>query len=420
MTTASPRLSAIEGVSLQSLADRFGTPLYVYSRRALVENFDRLRDAFAELDPLIAFSVKSNGNAAILRTLLARGAGLDIVSGGELARGLAAGADPSKIVFAGVGKTREEIAAALRARIFLFNVESEPEAEAISSVAVKLKKRARAALRVNPDVDPSTHHYITTGKKENKFGVPFERARAAFDRVARLRGVEAIGLHAHIGSQIVDPGAYAAALERLLELRARLERDGHAIEALNLGGGFGIDYESGRKPMDVKKLAARLTPMLRPLGARVIFEPGRSIVGPAGWLLTRAIYIKQGAGRRFLIVDAAMNDLIRPSLYSAHHRISAVGRARAGRAAKYDVVGPICESGDFLGKDRPFVAPDAGDLFVIHDCGAYGFAMASNYNSRPRAAEVMVRGRRAETIRERETIEDLTRLERTPDFITRD
>ena len=397
----------IEGVALEALAKKYGTPLYIYSRARLVENFGRSRDAFAAVDPLIAYSAKANSNGAILRTLVGEGAGLDIVSGGELARGLRAGADPAKIIFAGVGKTPAEIEAALRARILAFNVESEPEAAAIAEVARKLRRRAPVCLRVNPDVDAATHHYITTGKKENKFGIPLAGIRRLVKRLAKLEHLEVVGLHAHIGSQILKPEPYAEALGRLAELIGLLRRDGHAIRILNLGGGFGIDYTGDDTPLDPAALAARLTPAIQALGVRVVLEPGRSIVGPAGSLLVRVIYVKEGAGRSFAIVDGAMNDLLRPSLYSAFHRIEPVGGARRGKPRLYDVVGPICESGDFLGKDRTFPPLAPGDLLLVRDAGAYGMAMASNYNSRPRAAEVMIDGRKHTLVRRRETVDDL-------------
>jgi len=408
---------SVEQVKVAALAKRYGTPLYVYSHEALVENYHAIADAFAPLRPLIAFSMKSNANAAVLRTLIGQGAGLDIVSGGELARGLAAGVDPRKVIFAGVGKSREEIAAAIRAGIRAFNVESEPEAEAIAEVARKLRKKAPVAIRVNPDVDAATHHYITTGRKENKFGIPFPAVRRLAKRLAALGGLEFVGLHCHIGSQILKPGGYVTALGRMAELLAALRRDGHAARLLNLGGGFGIAYEEGQEPLDMIGLAELLVAPIQELGVDIIFEPGRSIVGSAGFLLTRVEYVKAGAVKNFAIVDGAMSDLIRPSLYSAYHRIVRDGPAGRGRPRTYDVVGPICESGDFLGKERAFPALRSGDLLVVCDAGAYGMAMASNYNSRPRAAEVLVKGARAFLVRRRETIEDLTRQEAVPEFL---
>lgn len=417
--TRDPKSKAlkIDGVRIETLAKKYGTPLYVYSLKRLLGNFRAIRDAFAPLEPLIAYSMKSNSNGAILRALVGDGAGLDIVSGGELERGLRAGADPGKIIFAGVGKSREEIARALRAGIRAFNIESAPEAEAIAQVARKLRKTAPAAIRVNPDVDAATHHYITTGKKENKFGIPFAEVRKLFKKLARLEGLSLTGLHCHIGSQILKPTGYIKALDRMVELVTLLRRDGHPIDLLNLGGGFGIAYQQDQHPMDVATLANALMPTLADLQVQVIFEPGRSISGPAGFLLTRVQYVKEGEAKHFAIVDGAMNDLIRPSLYSAYHRILADGPARRGPASPYDVVGPICESGDFLGKDRPFAPLAEGDLLLVCDAGAYGMAMASNYNSRPRPAEVMVAGHKHELVRRRETLEDLVAQETVPGFL---
>lgn len=417
--TRDPRTQAlmIDGVKAEALAKKYGTPLYVYSYERLLANFRAIKDAFAPVSPLIAFSMKSNSNGAVLRALIQDGAGLDIVSGGELARGLKAGVDPKKVIFAGVGKSRVEIATALRAGIRAFNVESEPEAGAIAEVARKLRKTAPIAIRVNPDVDAATHHYITTGKKENKFGIPYEQIRKLFKRLAKLEGLNLVGLHCHIGSQILKPHGYVEALERMAELLALLRRDGHPITLLNLGGGFGIAYEEDQEPMDVAALAKSLLPTIEPLGVEIIFEPGRSVAGPAGFLLTRVEYVKDGEAKNFAIVDGAMNDLIRPSLYSAYHRILLAGAPRRGKSRLYDVVGPICESGDFLGKDRPFPALQSGDLLLVCDAGAYGMAMASNYNSRPRPAEVMINGRRHSLVRRRESVEDLIQNEVVPEFL---
>jgi len=412
-------INKIEGVSLEALAKKYGTPLYIYSHKELVGNYRRIQSAFAALNPLIAFSMKCNSNQAVLRSLIREGAGLDIVSVGELHRGLVAGVAPEKVVFAGVGKTREEIAVAIKAGIRMFNIESEAEGEAIAEVARKMKTTARAAIRINPDVDASTHHYITTGKKENKFGIAFNTARKVFNRVAKLKGMDLCGIHCHIGSQILKHDGYVEAIGRVFELLDILKKDGHALSSLNLGGGFGIDYEKGTTPMDVAALGKRIVPMLKPLGMDIIFEPGRSIAGSAGFLLTRVEYIKPGDAKNFAIIDGAMNDLIRPSLYSAFHRILLVGKAGKGKKAKYDIVGPICESGDFLGKDREFTNLKRDDLLLVCDAGAYGMAMASNYNSRPRAAEVMVSGTKHFIVRSRETIDDLFSHESIPAFLSK-
>jgi diaminopimelate decarboxylase len=408
----------IESVSLAALAKKYGTPLYVYSHARLVDNFRRVRDAFAPLgEAMVAFSMKTNANGAILRLLVGEGAGLDIVSGGELERALMAGADPAKIVFAGVGKTEPEIAAALRAAILAFNVESEAEAESIAAVARQLRLHAPICLRVNPDVDAGTHAYISTGKKENKFGIPIGDARRLMKKLATLPQLDLIGVHCHIGSQILDPSVYVEAIGRMAELIRLLRGDGHRLRVLNMGGGFGIAYTDEQEPMDVAGLAKRLAPTIESLGVKLILEPGRFIAGPAGFLLTRVIYVKPGAAKNFAIVDGAMNDLIRPSLYSAFHRILLDGPERRGKRLAYDVVGPICESGDFLGKDRVFPPLAAGDLLLACDAGAYGMAMASNYNSRPRPAEVMVKGSRSHLIRWRETVARLVADEIVPNFL---
>ena len=417
--TRDPKTGAlmIDGVKIETLAKRYGTPLYVYSHERLIENYRTVAEAFAPVNPLIAFSMKSNSSGAILRSLINEGCGLDIVSGGELARGIRAGADPKKIIYAGVGKTREEIAQAVVTGIRAFNVESEPEAEAIGEVASRLRRTADVALRVNPDVDAATHHYITTGKKENKFGIAYENIRKLFKKLARFDSLRLVGIHAHIGSQILKPEGYVKALERLAELYDLLRKDGHELEIFNFGGGFGIAYQDDQQPMDVAALAKKLIPTLQSLEAQIIFEPGRFIIGPAGFLVTQVQYIKCGDAKNFAIIDGGMNDLIRPSLYSAYHRILLDGQKRRGKAVTYDVVGPICESGDFLGKDREFTGLAEGDLLLVCDAGAYGMAMASNYNSRPRPAEVMIAGKKHELIRERETIEDLVRQEVVPEFL---
>ena len=407
----------LEGADLESLARRFGTPLYVYSLKAIRENYRRIRRAFGPLRPVIAYSAKANSNGAILRALAREGAALDIVSGGELERGLRAGFPPQRIFFAGVGKTKGEIAAALRAGIRAFNIESPAEAEQIARIARRLRKPAPALLRINPDVDAKTHDYISTGKKEKKFGINFDLAVEVFERVKALPGLDLLGLHAHIGSEILQPAPHAQALKRLAQLIDRLRARGHSIRCLNLGGGFGIGYGDRQKPLDVEALAQRLLPTLRRLGCEAAFEPGRAIVGNAGLLLTRVIYIKDGSAKRFAIVDAGMNDLIRPSLYGAHHRIERVRQSHGEKRRRVDVVGPVCESGDFFAIDRALPPLAAGDLLAVLDAGAYGMAMASTYNSRPLAAEVLVSRGRAALIRERGTVADLTRRERMPGFL---
>ncbi|OPZ20568.1 MAG: Diaminopimelate decarboxylase [candidate division BRC1 bacterium ADurb.BinA364] len=407
----------LEGANLMRAAERFGVPLYVYSAKAIRDNFRRIRDAFAECAPLIAYSAKANTSGAILRLLAREGAGLDVVSGGELERGLRAGFPAARIVYSGVGKTEAEIARSIECGILRFNIESPAEAERIAATADRLGKTARAALRVNPDVDAHTHDYITTGKKENKFGINYDQAADVFDRVARMKGIALDGVHAHIGSEILRIDPHIRALDRLEGLIGELRRKGHAIESVNLGGGFGIGYGDDEEPLDVAALAGRLAPRLKSLCGEVVFEPGRSIVGDTGLLLTRVVYIKNGSARRFAIVDAGMNDLARPALYNAYHRIERVREAAGEPLETIDVVGPICESADFLAKDRALPPLKQGDLLAVLDAGAYGMAMASHYNSRPLAAEVLVSGGQCHLIRERETIEDLMRMERMPDFL---
>jgi diaminopimelate decarboxylase len=413
-----------EEVPVSDIADRVGTPTYIYSARTVLEHYRRLRDAFAKgLDVLLCYSIKANSNLSLLKLLQSEGAGFDVVSVGEIHRALRVGAAPRTIVFAGVGKTDEEIRFALQQGILQFNVESESELEAIDGVARGLGLVARIALRVNPDVDPRTHTYITTGKKENKFGLDFDRVRGILGRLGRFPSVRLSGLHIHIGSQIVHVEPYVDALRRLVDFLPECARAGHAIESLDLGGGFGIFYKekAARPPED---FASALLPLLAETKCRIILEPGRFIVGNAGILVTRVLYVKQSGEKTFYICDAGMTDLIRPSLYGAYHRIwpvrteaSVEGEAPdegdwKGPAGVADVVGPICESGDFFAKDRRLPPLRRGDLLAVFSTGAYGYAMSSNYNSRPRAAEVLTAGGRFEVVQTRESVEDLLRRER--------
>jgi diaminopimelate decarboxylase len=399
----------VEGRSLRDLADEFGTPLYVYSRGTLRAQFSALAKAMAAVNPLICYSVKACSNGAILRTFLDLGSGLDVVSGGELFRGLRAGARPDRIVFAGVGKTREEIAYALDQGILFFTVESEPEAERIAALAAQRGVRARIAFRVNPDVDPKTHKYISTGKKENKFGLDLERVAAAYRAAAKLPGLEIAGLHLHIGSQILSAQPFAEALDRVTPLCREMKSAFPTFRYLDIGGGIGIRYKPEQKPPDPAEYAAQVVPRMQALGLSVVLEPGRFLVGNASALVCRVQYVKKSAHKSFVVVDAGMNDLIRPSLYEAHHEVLAVQR-REGTIAG-DLVGPICESGDFLALDRTLPAVGEGDLLAVMSAGAYGFSMSSQYNSRPRAAEVLVDGARATLIRRRETWEDMVACE---------
>ncbi|HPD14120.1 MAG TPA: diaminopimelate decarboxylase [Planctomycetota bacterium] len=398
------------------IAREVGTPCYVYSRQAIEGNYLALAHAFAPAAPLICYSVKANSNLSILRLLRDLGAGFDIVSGGELYRAQAAGADPAKIVFAGVGKTRAEIRQALEAGVLMLNVESEPELAAINREAADRRVQARVALRLNPDIDPKTHRHITTGKKETKFGIDLESARNLVARVAEWPHVRLVGYHAHIGSQVTDPKPHAASLGKLIAFATDCVPANSAIEWVNIGGGFGIDYVPGQAPPP-SAFAELLLPMLAaaPKRLKLIMEPGRFIVGNAGVLLTRVVYVKRNRdGRRFVICDAAMNDLIRPALYDAHHRVWPVESDQPFASDGFspaDIVGPVCESGDYFAKDRPLPEVAEGDLLAVFGAGAYGFAMSSNYNSRPRACEVVVDGRQIRVARRRETYEDLVRQE---------
>jgi len=402
----------VEGVAAVELACRFGTPLYVYSSAAMARALASYQSALAGRDHLLCYAVKANSTLAILQWFAERGVGFDIVSGGELERVLAAGGDPALVVFSGVGKTRAEMARALAAGVLCFNVESVGELERLSEVAAGAGRRARVSLRVNPDVDPMTHPYISTGLRANKFGIAHGEARAVFARAARLPALEVVGIDSHIGSQIVDAEPYVDALDRLLDLVAVVEADGIALAHLDVGGGLGIRYRD-ESPPDAGELVARLLARVdaRGMGSRkIVLEPGRSLVGNAGLLLSEVLYLKHGEERNFCVVDAAMNDLVRPAMYDAWMEIVECRRRRA-QPATWDVVGPVCESGDWLGRDRRLaVAP--GDVVAVLSAGAYAMSMASNYNTRPRAAEVLVAGGEATLIRERETVADLMRGER--------
>jgi diaminopimelate decarboxylase len=400
-----------EDVPLPSIAEAFGTPTYVYSRAAIEERFRAVAAPLAGRDHLVCYAMKANSNLAVLATLARLGAGFDIVSGGELARVIAAGGDPARTVFSGVGKTDAEMRAALDAGILCFNVESAAELDRLDRVAAAMGRRARVSFRVNPDVDPKTHPYISTGLKENKFGVPYEDAPALYRDAACRKGIEVIGVDCHIGSQITEIAPYLEALDKVLALVDRLASDGIRLHHLDLGGGFGIRYRDETPP----ELGAFVAAVVARLGDRplkLMFEPGRSIVGNAGLLLTRVEYLKHGDARNFAIVDAAMNDLLRPSLYDAWHDILPVAQ-RAGTAAEYDIVGPVCESGDFLGKGRALTLAER-DLLAVLSAGAYGMSMSSNYNTRPRAAEVLVDGGTPHLVRQRERTEDLFGTESVP------
>jgi diaminopimelate decarboxylase len=394
-----------ESVPLEDIAARYGTPCYVYSRAALEARYDALATAFAGRRARICYAVKANGNLAVLATLAARGAGFDIVSGGELARVLAAGGEARRVVFSGACKLDEEIRFALAEDIACFNVESEPELYRLSELAVEAGREARVALRVNPDVEAGGHRHISTGRREHKFGIALEDAGTLIERVRALPGLRLDGVACHIGSQMMTLDPLATALRQLADFVRALQADGVALSHVDAGGGLGIDHHGQVAPTPAEYAAVALE-ALGGLGLEIVLEPGRAIAGPAGLLLTRTAYLKQGHGRKFALVDAAMNDLIRPALYEAWHDIVPVRAGGVPDPEPVDVVGPVCETGDFLGRDRELaVAP--GELLAVLDAGAYGFTMSSNYNARPRACEVMVSGAEARLVRRRETVESL-------------
>ncbi len=405
-----------ESVPISRIAKEVGTPCYIYSHATLVRHFRAYDDAFRDIPHLVAFAMKANSNLALLRLLASEGGGADIVSQGELYRAVQAGVAPHKIVFAGVGKSREEIRYALETDILMFNVESSAELRAIDEVGAELGRRARVALRINPDIDPKTHPYISTGLKKSKFGISAERALEEFKFASSLKYIDVVGVHKHIGSQLTEVTPFVDALKKILGLVETLKQEGTSIRYINIGGGLGITYDD-EAPPHPKELAAAVSPLVRDLGCTLIMEPGRVIVGNAGILVTRVLYNKDGQAKRFVIVDAGMNDLIRPSLYGAFHEIRPVRESTGSKTATVDVVGPICESGDFLAQERVLPHVEAGDLLAVMSAGAYAFVMASNYNSRPRAPEVLVKGGEIHVIRTRETHEDLVRGETIPEFL---
>ncbi|MBI2487574.1 MAG: diaminopimelate decarboxylase [Deltaproteobacteria bacterium] len=403
----------VEDVSLKEIAQAVGTPCYIYSYSTLVENFNVLRDAFSRIDPLICYSVKANSNLSVLKTFAKLGAGFDIVSGGELIRVLRADGDPSKIVFSGVGKTEEEMKAAIEAEILFFNIESIEELYVLNGVAKGLGKKARIALRVNPDIDPKTHPYISTGLKKSKFGIEIDRAVEVYKKAAGMEGIEIVGLDAHIGSQIFDLSPFMESVRKLVKLADVLRKEGINIQYIDIGGGLGIKYKKEDSPPHPKGYAdIIMKEMDNSYG--LILEPGRSLVGNAGALLTKVLYLKGGKSKNFVVVDAAMNDLIRPAFYDSYHEILTVDKS-LGDDEIVDIVGPICESGDFFAKDRRLPKVKKDDHLVILSAGAYGFVMSSNYNTRPRVPEVIVRGGEFFVVREREKYEDLIRGEVIPD-----
>ncbi len=394
-----------EGVAVADLAARYGTPLFIYSRSHIQQQYRALVRALRALNPLVCYSVKVNTSAAVIGTLAAEGSGADVVSGGELFRA-------RRIAFAGVGKTEDEIAYALKENILFFTVESEQELERISAVARRLRRTARVALRVNPDVDPKTHKFISTGKKENKFGMDLGRALQNYALAAGLPNLEIAGLHMHIGSQILDARPFAQAARKVASVVRELKQRYPTFRYLDIGGGLGIQYKPEQVPLDPAVFARAVVPVLQPLGVQIVMEPGRNLVGNAGILVTRVQYVKQGPAKKFIIVDGAMNDLIRPPLYDAHHEVIEV--RRTARRTLGDVVGPICESADYFALDRQLPDVRQGDLLAVLSAGAYSMSMSSNYNSRPRAAEVMVQGERVEVIRPRQTLREVIQGERQP------
>lgn len=418
-----------ERLSIESLVKKHGTPLFVYSQSTLEGHFQKLDQALAPLDHLICYAMKANSNLAVMRTLANQGGGFDIVSGGELQRVIAAGGDPKKCTFAGVGKTEDEIAFALRKRIYCFNVESLPELERINKVAGKLKKKAPIAIRVNPNVDAKTHAKITTGTYENKFGIPFEQIESVYRRAAKLPNITPRGVQIHIGSQLTSVSPFEQAVAKVIDLVAKL-RDRHKLEFFSIGGGLGIMYENAlasgssdwwqskaaKGILTPETYAQKLVPLLKPLGMKIVIEPGRFIAGNAGILVTRVEYVKKTKQKNFVIIDAAMNDLIRPAFYESYHEIIPLTKS-AGKPVPSDVVGPICESGDTFCKNRPMPKVKEGDHLAMLSAGAYGFVMAGTYNSRPLAAEVLVKGNKASVTRRRQKIEEIWNGESVPAWL---
>lgn len=399
-----------EDVAVSEIAERHGTPCYIYSKAALTQRYRAFDEALADTDHYVCYAVKANSNLAVLQTLARLGAGFDIVSAGEMFRVLRAGGDASRIVFSGIGKTADEMRAALDAGIYCFNVESAYELTQLDAVAREMGKVAPIALRVNPDVDAQTHPYISTGLKQNKFGVDFATAEVLYAEAAKLEGIQVLGVASHIGSQLLQISPLLDALDRVLALIDRLAARGIKLRHIDVGGGLGVRYRD-ETPLEPKDWAAAIKPRIVGRGLRILTEPGRAIAGNAGLLVTRVLGLKPGEEKSFAIVDAAMNDLLRPTLYQAWMNIVPVDTSGSAPGKTYDIVGPVCESGDWLGRDRE-LAIESGDLLAVRTAGAYGFTMASNYNTRTRAAEVMVDGAQAHVVRERETLEDLVRGER--------
>jgi diaminopimelate decarboxylase len=407
-----------EAVSLDVLAAAVGTPFYCYSTATLIRHYNVFASAFADVDALVCYAMKANSNQAVIVTLAKLGAGVDVVSGGELMRARLAGVPREKIMFSGIGKTVDELALAVDEGILCINIESEPELDMLSAIAAGKGRSAAISVRVNPDIDPKTHHKIATGKAENKFGIPISRARDVYAHAAKLPGIKVAGVDMHIGSQITDLVPFGDAFVLLAEFVRELRADGHSISHVDLGGGLGIPYQDNNEPpphpeayADVVKRATR------DLGCRLIFEPGRLIVGNAGILVTRVLLVKHGEARNFVVVDAAMNDLIRPTLYDAHHEIWPVKETVSGRRIRADVVGPVCESGDFLARERDLAEPAGGDLLAVMSAGAYGAVQSGTYNSRPLVPEVLVNGSEWAVVRPRLEVDQLIALDRMPAWL---
>ncbi len=405
-----------EDTAVSDIAKKVGTPFYLYSYKTITEHLIKIQRAFKSVNPLICFAMKANGNLAVLKALVDKGSGLDIVSGGELFKAKKVGCPSNRIVYAGVGKTDSEIAEAVQSNILLFNVESVPELDHIQQVAEKLKRKVNISLRVNPGIDPHTHHYIATGKSESKFGIDMDSARSIFKKAGHYPNLLLCGIHVHIGSQITEGEPFVKAFKKVLQFIENLEKDGAAIKYLNLGGGLGIIY-SDEKPQTADEFAKAILPLFKGRKFQLIFEPGRFIVGNGGIFVSKVLYIKKAGSKNYAIVDGGMNDLIRPALYGAYHEVMPLKKRKDKKRLKYDVVGPICESGDFLATNRELEELHSGDVIALLGAGAYGFTMSSQYNARPRVPEVMVKGKRFEIVRKRESYEDLIREERFPSFL---
>lgn len=405
-----------EEVSVKKISEKVGTPFYLYSYKTITDHFLKIQKAFKPVKPLICFAMKSNGNLAVLKSLVQKGAGVDIVSAGELFKAKKVGCPTKRIVYAGVGKTDKEIADAIRSKVLLFNVESLPELENIQRIAEKLRRKVQVSLRVNPGVDPHTHAYIATGKTESKFGIDLDTAHLIFMRSEHYPNLSICGIHVHIGSQITEGEPFVKAFRKVLIFVTSLEKEGHKIKYLNLGGGLGIIY-SDEKPQTADDFAKKVLPLFKRRKYQLIFEPGRFIVGNGGIFVTKVLYVKKAGSKNYAIVDGGMNDLIRPALYDAHHEVHPLERKMISKKVTYDVVGPICESGDFLATNRQIQNLERGDAIALFSAGAYGFSMSSQYNARPRVPEVMVKGRQFEVVRARETFNDLIKNEKIPSFL---